>query len=162
MRFNCRRLSASEAQVGHDRRCASTSVNSPPKSSPSTYRSSFGTQSQVIWKLLALSPQVVRAAIFSPATTVTLPYRSGFRRFQLSPGSSSPRYRTTGSLRGIAAVNVRGHLVSSADPLAQAAQLPAYRPAAQLRLLPGRAAQSSSHSTRYATLETNSAKCGTS
>src|SRR5881396_1606918 len=31
----------------------------------------FGTQSQVIWKFLAFSPQVVRASIFSPATTVT-------------------------------------------------------------------------------------------
>src|SRR5262245_47462505 len=162
MRFNCRRLSASAAQVGHAWRCASTSVNCPPKSSPSTYRSSFGTQSQVIWKFLALSPQPVRASIFSPATTVTSPYQSEFRRFQLSPGSSSPQYRTAGSPRGIAPANVRGHFAPSADPHAQGALPPAYRPAAQLRLLHDRAARSSSHSTRCATSGTYSAKYDTS
>src|SRR5215475_1369573 len=131
MRFNCRRLSASAAQVGHAWRCASTSVNSPPKSSPSTYKSSFGTQSQVIWKPLALSPQVVRASIFLPATNVTLPYQSEFRGFQLSPGSSSPPYRTTGSPHGIAPANTRGHLVPSAHLHAQAALPPENRLATQ-------------------------------
>src|SRR4029450_9472307 len=162
IRFNCRRLSASAAQVGHACRGASTFVTSPPESSPSAYPSSFGTQSQVIWKLLAMPPQVVRASIFSPETTATLPYQSEFRRFQLSPDSSSPQHRTAESPRGSAPANFRGHFGPSADPHAQGVLPPVYRPAAQLRLLHDRAARSSSSSTRCARSGTYCAKCVTS